>query len=157
MKHAQEQVQKHALLASSLVLVAGAAVGCGGDSGSAAPAGASTKDFCDSYASVLDQFKGKQPSKQEAVKGMKDWADSMRRTGTPKGIPGDARHGFEVVVDTIKNLDDNASESDIENLDKDLSDKEQADAEAFGEYATKTCGDAMMPELSASSPSNPQS
>ena len=162
MSHAQNQahqhVRKHALLVSSLVLVAGATAGCGGSSGGSAPESASTKDFCDSYTSVLKQFRGKQPSRQEAVQGMKDWADSLRETGTPKDIPDDARHGFEVVVDTIKGLDDNASESDVEHLDKDLSKSEQDDAKAFGSYAVKTCGDALSPESpELPAPSSPQS
>ena len=63
---------KHALIAASLVLVAGLGAGCGGgdDSGSDASADASTSapatkaEFCEAYTSLATEFAGKQPPKR---------------------------------------------------------------------------------------------
>lgn len=140
---------KHALIAASLVLVAGTTVGCGAGGSSSSPDSASTDDFCTAYNSLFESFSGATatPSDAESVKAIRDWADKMKEAGTPSDIPDDARHGFELVLDTIDKVDDNASQADIQKLGDDLSADDKKASEAFGAYATKTCPSAVPSDL----------
>ena len=134
---------KHALIAASLVLVAGVGAGCGGGdekSGDAAPAAATTADFCESYNSLFDAFSnGKQPTDQEAVLAIKKWADELDQVGTPKDIPADAQDGYELIVSTVQKIKDDATQADVQKLTDAFSETEQKSSDAFGEWATKTC------------------
>jgi hypothetical protein len=131
---------KHALIAASLVLVAATTAGCG-DSGP--PADASEKDFCasiDKFESNLGDMDA-DASTSDQIKAVKDAFADLEDTGTPKGIPDDARKGFELEVKTIADIDEDSSEKDLQNIDKDLSDDEQKQVDAFTEYVSDTCGD----------------
>jgi hypothetical protein len=131
---------KHALIAASLVLVAATTVGCG-DSGP--PADASEEDFCstiDSFEKNLDDMDADASTKDQ-IKAVKDAFGELEDTGTPKGIPDDARKGFELEVKTIGDIDEDASEDDLQNIDEDLSDEEQKQVDAFTKYVSDTCGD----------------
>lgn len=112
---------KHALLAASLVLVAGTAVGCGG-----APTDASTKDFCEQVNKA---------QKAESADDYKDWGKDMEDVGTPEGISDDARDGFEVIVDAAKD----AEEEDGKLKEPDSSDEDDKKVEAFGKYVAEEC------------------
>ncbi|MCW2795870.1 hypothetical protein [Nocardioides sp.] len=146
---------KHALFAASLVLIAGTAVGCGGDNGgdnggggggdSSAPQGASSADFCKSFADLFQGMASVDPSatdSSDTIKALKDGAANLSDTGTPDGIPADARHGFEVFVSAIAGIDDNADLSSMENLPG-VSTSDEKDIEAFVTYAVKECPDAL--------------
>jgi hypothetical protein len=134
---------KHALIAASLVLVAGTTFGCGGnsDDDKAASETTSTADFCTAYKSLFSSFEGatKPPSDAEAVKAIKDWGDEMEKTGTPEDIPADAKEGFQLVLDTIADIPDDATKAEIQKLTGDLSAEEQKQSDAFGKWASETC------------------
>lgn len=138
--------------AAGLVLLAGLLAGCGSDSGGdsagdsagAAPADASEQDFCDAYAGLFERMGSLDPSDTDSgIKAMQDWATEMEGVGTPKGIPDDARQGFEVLLQTVQDVDPNASEEELNKLGDELSKGDQDSGEAFIEYATTTCPDAM--------------
>ncbi len=85
---------------------------CGGPEGSEAPTDASVKAFC----SVIGDLDVSDPS---------ELVDDLVETGTPKGIPADARDGFEVMID----------EADAE----EISEGDQEKVTAFVGYVTETC------------------
>lgn len=137
---------KHALIAASLVLVAGATAGCGGGDGGSAPDNASTEEFCDSYTSMLESMMKMSPDSDQAVTALKDWGEKLEETGTPEDIPDEAREGFEVIVGALAELDADATQADLENLGGDLSAEEEQASEAFGDYVNETCP-MEMPDL----------
>src|SRR6478736_6151464 len=108
---------KHALIAATLVLVAGTTAGCGGSDGP--PADASKDDFCGNFKSI---------------------AADMGKLGADAKDPDDARKGFELEVKKIDGLDDNATKDDLDKLGSDLSDTEQKQVDAFNKYVDDTCG-----------------
>ncbi len=139
---------KHALIAASLVLVAGLGAGCGGgdDSGSDASADASesgpatTAEFCEAYTSLATEFAGKQPPSDEAaVEAIRQWADDLTEVGPPEEIPADAREGYELLVGTVAKLEEGATQADIEKLTKAFTKAEQESSNAFGGWVTETC------------------
>lgn len=150
---------KHALLAASLVLVAGGAVGCGSDGGGGAPSDASKADFCDGYQALFTDLAamskgGEAPSDEDALKAVKSWAKKMQDIGTPKGISDDAREGFEVTLDEVSDLDvDDLKESSLEDLGADISEDDKKQAEAFTTYVTDNCGNPLEGLMPSDAPS----
>lgn len=139
-----------ATLIAGFVLVMGSLVGCGGsdsdggdsaDSGSM-PTSASKDDFCGNFQGLAEDLAGMDPKSDtaSAVKALKDAVAKMRSTGTPDGIPDDARHGLEVTLDAIDSLPDDATASDISGLEDTLSDADKKDADAFDSYLSDECG-----------------
>jgi hypothetical protein len=142
---------KKILAAASLLLVAGATAACGGG----APTDASEDEFCKTQQSILDDMPtpkaGEKPDNKVVVKALKSWADRVEETGTPEDIPEDARKGFELQVKLVGELDDDADEEDFDKIDKDMSEDEKAQSDAFDKYVQDTCG---SPEPMAPSPSS---
>jgi hypothetical protein len=99
-------------LAIGLALAGTAACG-GGSDGSSAPTDTSKSAFC----KVLKGLDLSDP---------KSGAKKLADIGTPKGIPGDARDGFEVMIDKA-------------DQDK-ISDKDKEKVSAFLSYVSATCG-----------------
>ena len=140
---------KHALFAASLVLVAGLGAGCGGGddpepeasaSASPSPTASATEQFCEAYNSLLDQFtEGTQPTDQEAVAAIKKWADDLTQVGPPEEIPADARKGYDLIVETIEEIKDDATQEDIQKLTAQFSRAEQKSSVAFGQWVQQTC------------------
>ncbi|WP_109505281.1 hypothetical protein [Nocardioides speluncae] len=112
---------KHALLAASLLLVAGTAVGCGG-----APTDASKEDFCKQYTKI-----GEAQSADDA----NDWGKEMEDVGTPEGISDDARDGFEIIVDAAKDAEEKDGEIKEPDIDKD----DEKKVAAFSKYVGEEC------------------
>jgi hypothetical protein len=113
-------------------LVPGAAVAacllvaaCGGGGG--IPTDASVKTFC----SASDRF----AKSTKFTDGLKA-ADRLRETGTPKGIPADARDGFELVVQLVTESKD---QSGLEKRYKALSAKQKGSVQKLDAYIAKTC------------------
>lgn len=135
---------KHVLMAATLVLVAGTTVGCGGgdsskDSGGA-PAAASESEFCDTFTAFTEDMAASSSDKTaDQIKTAKDAVAKLADVGTPKGIPADARDGFEIFIDTIKGIDDNASQEDLQSIDSDLSEADNKKVTAFTTYYSDTC------------------
>jgi hypothetical protein len=107
-------------------IIAGCALlaGCGGGG---IPEDASVKDFCkagDSFSKAT-----KFPDGVKAANGLHD-------TGTPKGIPHDARDGFELVVRLVTDSDDQA---DLEKRYKKLTATQKKSVQQLDAYIAKTC------------------
>jgi hypothetical protein len=115
------------LAVAGLVLVAGSMTACGG-----APDDASKKDFCKAIAAAPTDDK---PSQDDVDK----WVDELKDTGTPGGISGDERNGFEVLVDALDDadVDDLKNTTDFEDVVKDKGDR--GDVTKFFAYYAKTC------------------
>lgn len=148
---------KSALLAASLVLVGGTALGCSGGGGGA-PTDASEEDYCASYQSLFDDMSTMTDATDaEIIAQIKDWATTMEETGTPEDMPEDARAGFETTVTLINDLDDDAQQEDFEKIDEDLTEEETAQVDEFDTYTTDTCGSPMdnmeVPEIPTETPS----
>lgn len=91
------------------------------------PTDASMKDFCkagDEFSAVT-KF-------DEGVKAARD----LRDTGTPKGIPADARAGFELVVQMVADAKD---QTDLEKRYDKLTTEEKKSVNALDGYITKSC------------------
>ena len=145
---------KLGLLAASLVLVAGGAVGCSDDGGGTgggddAP---STKDFCGALTQFQDDFAAADPTKdlKGYIQTLKDAADSLEDVGTPEDMPAEAQDGFDFYVQKIKALDDEATVDDLASIG-DVSDEDQTKLDALDDYVSKTC-----PELDGE-PDSPES
>lgn len=149
---------KSALLAASLVLVGGTALGCSSGGSEGAPTDASEEDYCASYQSLFDDMSTMTDATDaEIIAQIKDWATTMEETGTPEEMPEDARAGFETTISLINDLDDDAQQEDFEKIDEDLTDEETAEVDEFDTYTTDTCGSPMdnleVPEIPTETPS----
>ena len=107
-------MQRIFLLAVSM-LVLGQLAGCGDDGGDA-PKNATVEEFCrpfvDMYTDVVD--KGKDLTDEDAVTIAKDTAEKLREAGTPEGMPEDARKSWELVIEKLADLPDDATKEDVE-------------------------------------------
>lgn len=134
---------RRAAAASTLLLLAPLSACGGDDDASSAPESASTDDFCTAYNSLYESLMQASPSAGEeqdaAVQALREWTERMRDTGTPEEMPDDARRGYELVLDTADDIDENSSMEDLESLGDDLTEEEQADAEAFSAWAQEEC------------------
>jgi hypothetical protein len=153
----QGEDMKLGLVAASLVLVAGGAVGCGGDDsgGGSSSSAPSTTKFCGALKGFQDDFAAADPTKdlKGYIKSLKDAADKLEGVGTPKDIPSDAKAGFQLYVDKIKALDDNATVDDLAGIG-DVSDADQTKLDALDDYVSKTCPDLAGETVSSGSPSS---
>lgn len=126
------------LAAATLALVAGTTAACGADG---PPADASTEDFCkvfdDFYAELQDL--GAESETADQVQALKDTGEELAEVGTPDDIPDEAREGFELAIQTIEDLPDDATEEEISKLEEDFSDAEQEQSDAFDDYLSETC------------------
>lgn len=126
-----------AAVATTTLLTAGLTA-CGGP-----PRDASVPDFC---SAVTDRswVDGLDPdsSGDEIVDALGKWADELEETGTPDGIPDDAREGFEITIDTLHDLDpdDFDSPDDLRGVTGDLSEDDQAKVDALTDYRSEKCG-----------------
>jgi len=140
---------KLGLLAASLVLVAGGAVGCGDDSsggsskadGGSADKGASTEDFCGAFQAFADDLQDVTGQEENLGEILKKAAQRIEDVGTPDGIPDDAKEGLELTLEAIQGLPDNASAQDLSTLEDDFSEADQKKVDAFSDYLDKTCPD----------------
>jgi hypothetical protein len=138
---------KHALMVASLVLVAGTTVGCGDDG---PPTDASKDDFCGVFDDMLTELGALDADAKpaEAVKALKKAGDDLADVGTPEDMPEAARDGYELILDEIEKLDDDASQEDVSKLGEDLGDSEQKSMDAYEKYLNDNCAD----ELSGADP-----
>jgi hypothetical protein len=126
---------KKTVAAAGLLAMTGVVAACGGGSSSSpaatgaatAPTGASTSDFCGTFQDMANSTTPKQA------------ADKLQAVGTPSDIAADARHGFEVLVDHLETLPDNAKSADLTAMEKGLSATDQKDVVAFTTYLTRAC------------------
>lgn len=115
--------------------------GSDGGSGASAPDDASASDFCDGFNGLFEKVLAQAASGDSSamITALKGWAGDMEDIGTPSDMPDDARRGFELFIDQAKDLDEDATLDDLQNLGDDLSDDDQADGEAFSSWTTENC------------------
>ena len=130
--------------AGAVVLLALSLTACGGG----APSDASVKDFC----SISDQtgddefYKALEKKDYDKIADLfKEQADKAEEIGTPKDIPDDAREGFEIQVDALKDLDGDTVKKAFESKDPSkfedelISKDDQKKVEAFSKYENEKC------------------
>jgi hypothetical protein len=127
-----------------MALVFGGLTGCGGDDGgsSSAPDDASKTDFCEAFNGFYEKVVSQATESADSsamIKALKEWAGDIEDVGTPSEMPEDARHGFELFIEAAKDIDDNASIEDLQNIGDDLSDADQKDGQAFSDWTTDNC------------------
>ena len=134
---------KLGLLVASLVLVAGGAVGCGGDGdggdGHDAP---STKEFCGALKDFETTYTNADPAGdiKAYIKTIKTAAGRLADVGTPDSMPSDAKAGFDLTVTRINALSDDATVDDLAHIG-DVSDTDQKKLDALDDYIKTTCPD----------------
>jgi hypothetical protein len=139
-------------LLAALLLVLALVTGCAGsDSSSTAapdgaasadgpPANASIKDFCGTFHDMIQQSQsGQDISDAEAIKMAKDTADRLAAIGTPEGIPEEARRAFELAIEKIRSIPDDADRKQMSAIASDLSASQRKDLQALTTYVTSTC------------------
>jgi hypothetical protein len=129
---------KRTTIAAGTLLLAGALAACGSGSSSAtatgaagSPTDATQGDFCGSFQTL------------SAKSTPADVAAQLGKVGTPKDIDSSARHGFEVFLDKIKGLPDNAGSKALDNMQSSLSTADQKDVLAFLTYTQKECAGSL--------------
>jgi hypothetical protein len=146
---------KLGLVAASLILVAGGAVGCGddGDGGGGGGNETSTADFCGALKDFENDFGEADPTKdlKGYIKALKDAADKLDEVGTPDDMPDDAKKGFDLTIKTISDLSEDATLDDLAKIG-DVSDADQKNIDALDTYISKECTE--LDEDSSESPSS---
>jgi hypothetical protein len=148
-------MKRISLLAVPL-LVVGLLAGCGDDGGddagnaADAPKNATVEEFCqpfvDMYNDVTD--KGADISDADAVAIAKDTADKLREAGTPEDMPEDARKGWELVIEKLSELDEDATKEEVQQA-QNLTEEEQKYSDALAQYVASKCADAMADAMGA--------
>lgn len=132
--------------AGAATLLALSLTACGG---SGAPTDASKDDFCEAFNSQYDffsDFDAEASADEQAdawVEGFKEYAENLEEVGTPEGISDEAREGFEITVEELKDLDADEVKKAIEENDTEfaeISKDDEEKANAFNEYGTEECG-----------------
>jgi hypothetical protein len=143
---------KKTLAVAGLLALMGGVSACGGSSSSAAAAGdgdgpttASKTTFCGAFQKMSNSTTPKEA------------ADSLSAVGTPSDIDASSRHGFDVLVEHLEALPDDAKASDLTNMRKGLSAGDKADVLAFSTYLTHECVPTTPSSGGSSAPSAPSS
>lgn len=132
-------MKKTASIAVSLLLVGLGTAACGkdgagdngaGDGGAGAPTSATVADFCNTLKGFGD------PSDKSKLQ---DHVGALKATGTPAGIPADARKGFEYMVDNAKKLDDSPDDMTEEQAKQAFGEDVYNQVLAFFQYYATTC------------------
>jgi hypothetical protein len=133
---------KLGLAAATLVLVAAGAVGCSDDGDGGGDDSASTEDFCGALQDFQSSFSDADPTKDLPgyIKMLKDAADKLDEVGTPDGMPEDAEDGFDLTIDRIDDIPDDATLDDLTAFG-DLSEADQKKSDALDDYIEKECPD----------------
>jgi len=145
---------KLGLLAAGLVLVAAGAVGCGGDGGGGGGHDApSTKEFCGALKDFQTAYANSDPTGdlKAYITTIKQAAGHLDNVGTPENMPSDAKAGFELTVQKIKALSDDATVDDLAHIG-DVSDADQKKLDALDDYVGTSC-----PELGGGASASPSS
>lgn len=125
------------------LLLALSLTACGGGA-SGAPDDASKSDFCDAFgANPLLDTDIDTADTDKAADALHDYADKLNDVGTTSDFDGDAREGFEIYVDTLREVDGDDLKSD----DPGVSD---GDADKVGTFTTKAvsvCGPGDLGDL----------
>lgn len=150
---------KIAGIALALSCLGGVLAGCGGSDsdgggggGSKSDAKAATVDgFCKQVASLTTTLAQSDPKDSAAtVKGIQGWVADVEDYGTPSELSGEAREGFEALVGTFKDVEDDASFKDLQALVSGVSAADNEKMTKFGAWTAKNCTPASAPTDDAS-------
>lgn len=133
-------MKRMSLLATQVLAIALLAA-CGEKSGvAAAPKDASVDEYCQPYRhQAVLLSKKKHLSDAKVVEIARHTAAKLQEVGTPSDMPGDARKGFEIVVQQLSELSDDATAGDVVQAQM-VSDEELKYTAALGDYFLSTCG-----------------
>lgn len=132
------RIKRPAVALGAAALLAVSLGACGG-----APTDASKDEFCKVIddQSVFENIDLENPDEEEFVDAIKEQAEKIEEVGTPEDIPDDAREGWEITLDAVKDLDaDDVDFNDPELLEDQFSDDDKEKIEAYDEYEAETCG-----------------
>lgn len=138
---------KMAASAAALLVVLGGASACGSNSSSGSsgnadgPTDADKASFCATFAKLSN------------TTTPKDAAAAFKKVGTPTDITSDARHGYEVLVEHLSTMPDNAKSADFAAMQKSLSAADLKDVTSFVTYLTAACAPSSSNSGSSSAPS----
>jgi hypothetical protein len=118
-----DRIVRTSVVATAMVL-AGGLTACGGSSSGSA---ATKADFCRTFDHL-----GGDTSPGRA-------ADELSKVGTPADIGSSARHGFEVLVDHLRDLPDGTQPRRITQMVQGLSARDAADVRDFITYYAGEC------------------
>jgi hypothetical protein len=104
------------------------------------------EEFCQPFVDMLQEVsaEGEDLSDADAVRLAKETADKLRETGTPADMPEDARRGFELVVEKLADLPDDATKDEVEKA-QELTEEEQTYSTALSQYIASKCADQLFP------------
>ncbi|WP_435768976.1 hypothetical protein [Nocardioides sp. SYSU DS0651] len=113
--------------------------------GESAPTDASEDEFCETYLDTSWQEGVGEEDFDAQEEALQERADELEEVGTPEDIPDDAREGFEVQLEVLRDI----SAEDLEDSQQEDStieeefEEEYADSkdevDAFEEYVGDTC------------------
>ena len=153
---------KRISLLAALVLLLGFLAGCGNDSSSGAsdeaagdggaPTNASVEEFCGAFIDMIQEAGtgGADMSDADAVALAKKLANKLQEVGTPEDMPADARKGFELALQKINDLPDDATQAEMEAANAELTEEEKGYQKALSDYITEKCMGSMLPSGAAS-------
>jgi hypothetical protein len=101
----------------------------------------SAEEFCEAYTAVYGSTLEEDLSDEEALTGLRDWADELERVGPAEDMSDEARAGFEATVSAIQALPADASAEDVAALDQGLEGEAAEERQAYAEYVTQVCLD----------------
>lgn len=116
-------------VAALATVLTGALAACGGSSSSttSSPTSASKATFCRTFDRL-----GTDTSPRDA-------ADELSRVGTPSDLSADARHGFDVLVEHLRDLPPKTQPREITQMVQGLSNGDMSDVRAFITYYGHEC------------------
>lgn len=131
--------------AAAAVLVLGAALGGCDVQDPGMPADASWHKFCAVQGALYTDLglpDGTAPETEDKARSLRDWAREMEETGTPEGIPDNARAGLEVMVEELRDVE--AADLERETPFAGVSRRAWQDVEAYSTYVSDECA-AVLP------------
>jgi hypothetical protein len=131
-------------VATSLVLVAVLVCGCS-DSGTGGADNheSSVGDFCAALGTFRDEVSAADSSDLAAyIRTLKAAADKVHGVGVPGEMPAEAEEGFDLTIQRIQDLADDATQQDVAQLG-DVSDEDQRKLDALEDYIDEACPDLV--------------
>ena len=113
----------------------------GGSGGGAAPEATSTQDFCGALKAFQEDLGAAADPKTDPaayVTTLKEAADKLHDLGTPSDMPDQAKAGFNLTVETIRELPDDATGDDLAKIN-DVGDADKEKIAALEDYIAKEC------------------
>lgn len=134
------RIKRPAATIGAAALLAFSLTACGG-----APTDASKDEFCEAIdkagQAAFEDIDLENPDEEAFVDALKESAEDLEEVGTPEDISDDAREGWELTIEAVKDLDaDDIDFEDPELISDEFSEDEQKKVDAYDEYENETCG-----------------